>query len=391
MNPTSIELFTGAGGLAMGISRAGFEHLAVIERDIDACATLRANLPSWPIHETDSREFDFRPYAGKLNLLAAGAPCQPFSLGGKHAAYNDSRDMFPEVFRAVRETMPEIVIVENVKGLLRSGFRDYFDYILLQLAHVSIKRREGETWRAHKTRLERRDANGDLRYEVAYQLVNCADYGVPQIRSRVFVVAFRADLKTRWWELRPTHSEEALFEAKWVTGEYWPEHGVRVPPTPREVARRLRMGRSLLVFGKRWQTVRDALKGLPEPYPLRDYPGIHDHVGNPGARSYPGHTGSELDLPAKTLKAGDHGCPGGENMLRSPDGSVRYFTVREAARLQTFRDSYRFKGAWSECLRQLGNAVPVRMGEVVARAAWNLRRRPARRTAAHSARPMSSA
>lgn len=147
MKQTSIELFTGAGGLAMGIARAGFEHLAVVERDHDACETLRENLPQWPIYETDSREFDLRPYAGKVNLLAAGAPCQPFSLGGKHAGDADSRDMFPEVFRAVRETMPEIVIVENVKGLLRSGFRDYFEYILLQLSHVSIKRRAVETWR----------------------------------------------------------------------------------------------------------------------------------------------------------------------------------------------------------------------------------------------------
>ena len=87
---------------------------------------------------------------------------------------------------------------------------------------------------------------------------------------------------------------------------------------------------------------------------------------NPGARSYAGHTGSPLDEPAKTLKAGDHGVPGGENMLARVDGSVRYFTVREAARLQTFPDSYTFCGAWTEAMRQLGNAVPVRLAEVVA-------------------------
>lgn len=371
----------------MGIARAGFEHVAVIERDRDACATLRANLPDWPIHETDSRDFDFRPYAGKIQLLAAGAPCQPFSLGGKHAGDTDSRDMFPEVFRAVRDTMPEVVIVENVKGLLRSAFRDYFDYILLQLTHVSMKRRNGETWREHKVRLQRRDANGELRYDVAYQLMNCADYGVPQARWRVFIVGFRADLKTRWWELRPTHSEEALLHAKWVTGDYWRGHGLRVPPTPREVRQRLGSPSLLPVFGQRWRTVRDALGGLPEPYELQEHPKVHNHAVNPGARAYPGHTGSDIDLPSKTLKAGDHGCPGGENMLRLPGGTVRYFTVREAARLQTFRDSYRFQGAWTECLRQLGNAVPVRMGEVVARAAWNLRRRPARKTAVDTARP----
>lgn len=91
-----------------------------------------------------------------------------------------------------------------------------------------------------------------------------------------------------------------------------------------------------------------------------------NHVFNPGARSYPGHTGSPLDEPGKTLKAGDHGVPGGENMLLRPDGSVRYFTVREAARLQTFPDDYVFRGSWTETMRQLGNAVPVRLAEVIA-------------------------
>ena len=95
---------------------------------------------------------------------------------------------------------------------------------------------------------------------------------------------------------------------------------------------------------------------------------MSNHIVNPGARSYPGHTGSPLDEPAKTLKAGDHGVPGGENMLARPDGSIRYFTVREAARLQTFPDDYVFQGAWSEAMRQLGNAVPVKLAESIASA-----------------------
>jgi DNA (cytosine-5)-methyltransferase 1 len=116
----------------------------------------------------------------------------------------------------------------------------------------------------------------------------------------------------------------------------------------------------------RWLTVRDAISDLPDPE-RRPNSGVPNHVFNPGARSYAGHTGSPLDEPAKTLKAGDHGVPGGENMLLRPDGSIRYFTVREAARLQTFPDDYVFRGVWSEAMRQLGNAVPVRLAEVIAR------------------------
>jgi DNA (cytosine-5)-methyltransferase 1 len=113
-------------------------------------------------------------------------------------------------------------------------------------------------------------------------------------------------------------------------------------------------------------TVRDALRDLPDPV-LEDTSEFHNHKFQAGARSYPGHTGSPLDLPAKALKAGDHGVPGGENMMVFPNGALRYFTVREAARLQCFPDGYVFHGAWSETMRQLGNAVPVRLAQVLAR------------------------
>jgi DNA (cytosine-5)-methyltransferase 1 len=111
--------------------------------------------------------------------------------------------------------------------------------------------------------------------------------------------------------------------------------------------------------------VRDAISDLPDPenYELASL--IPNHRFQSGAKSYKGHTGSLLDEPAKTLKAGDHGVPGGENMLARADGSVRYFTVRESARLQTFPDEYVFNGTWTETMRQLGNAVPVHLASVV--------------------------
>jgi DNA (cytosine-5)-methyltransferase 1 len=111
--------------------------------------------------------------------------------------------------------------------------------------------------------------------------------------------------------------------------------------------------------------VRDALHDLPDPV-NGPFVGIHNHRFQGGARVYPGHTGSALDLPSKTLKAGDHGVPGGENMMVMDNGNVRYFTVRESARLQTFPDSFVFHGSWSEAMRQIGNAVPVRLAQIVA-------------------------
>jgi DNA (cytosine-5)-methyltransferase 1 len=116
-----------------------------------------------------------------------------------------------------------------------------------------------------------------------------------------------------------------------------------------------------------WRTVRDALVGLPDPEKEPSAASlIRDHRFQAGVKFYKGHTGSALDMPAKALKAGDHGVPGGENALVRPDGSGRYFTAREAARLQTFPDAYVLHGSWSEVMRQLGNAVPVSLAHVVA-------------------------
>ena len=376
---SSVELFTGAGGLALGVAEAGFTHDAVIEWNHDACCSLRDNsrrlplMKAWPVNEGDVRHYDFTAHAGHVALIAAGAPCQPFSLGGKHRGHADERNMFPEVFRAVREVLPPAIIVENVRGLLRTSFRPYFDYIILALSAPEVAPRPGESWEKHKAQLEsavRRGHVKGIRYRVSYQLVNAADYGVPQRRERVFILAFREDLGIAWPGLEATHSEDALLFAKWVDGSYWREHGIRPQPVPDRFVPRVQRLRGLGtdLFGlKRWVTVRDALRGLPEPIDYESHVKIPNHIGNPGARAYPGHTGSPWDEPAKTLKAGDHGVPGGENMLRRDDGSVRYFSVREAARLQTFPDEYVFQGAWSEGFRQLGNAVPVQLASAVAR------------------------
>lgn len=373
----AIELFTGAGGLGMGISLAGFSTVQIVERDRWCCDTIRENqlagvLPvaEWPSPtQGDVRAVDFTRWFGEVALVSGGPPCQPFSLGGKHQAFDDSRDMWPEAVRAIRETAPRAFIFENVKGLTRSAFLNYFSYIKLQLEHPDVARIGDEDWREHLRRLEQhhlaRNHDG-LNYKVIAEVLNAADYGVPQRRERVVFVGVRADLNVQWKFPKATHSQDALLWQQCRDWRYWDRH--EVPIVDRMIEAKLE-DRALRLREKSvllpWRTVRDAIGDLPQP---TDWPSstVHNHRLQPGARSYPGHTGSPLDEPAKTLKAGVHGVPGGENMLRKPSGSVRYFTVRESARLQTFPDEYVLHGSWSEAMRQLGNAVPVELARVIA-------------------------
>lgn len=374
----SVELFAGAGGLAIGVSQSGFAPAAVIEWDRYCCDTIRQNqerrlapVDHWPLTEGDVREFDFKSIRGEIDLVSGGPPCQPFSICGKHRGNLDHRDMFPEAIRAVRELRPRAFLVENVKGLTRRAFAGYFEYIRLQLTFPEIVARPEESWTDHYARLERhqtRGHSGGLHYNLVTRVLNAADYGIPQRRERVFFVGFRSDLGIEWNFPDPTHSQEALLWSQWRSGEYWDRHEA-IPHDSREnalarrAAHRLAKSPDLLA----WRTIRDALADLPDPEIQPAKVRRHlNHQFQPGARPYPGHTGSPLDEPAKTLKAGDHGVPGGENMLRRPDGSVRYFSVRESARLQTFPDDFLFHGSWSETMRQLGNAVPVELARIVA-------------------------
>jgi DNA (cytosine-5)-methyltransferase 1 len=152
-------------------------------------------------------------------VVSGGPPCQPFSLGGKHRGYNDARDMFPEAVRAVRELRPKAFIFENVKGLTRETFADYFGYIHLQLTYPSLKRRRSETWREHRVRLERHYTSNKNRseYNVIFNLLNAANFGVPQRRERVFLVGFRSDLGARWNFPQETNSEDSLLRSQWIT------------------------------------------------------------------------------------------------------------------------------------------------------------------------------
>ncbi|MGC4154457.1 MAG: DNA cytosine methyltransferase [Propionicimonas sp.] len=361
-----MELFAGGGGLALGTHMAGFSTELVAEWDRWACDTLRENqnvghplVAGAEVCEGDVRHIDWSCVAPGVDLVSGGPPCQPFSAGGRGRAADDPRDMFPATAEVIRQLRPRAFLIENVRGLTRAAFTDYFSYIQLRLAHPELVSRDGETWGDHYARLqaEHTSVRSDLQYKVLPTLVNAADYGVPQQRWRVFLVGFRSDLDAEWSFPQPTHSAGALRLAQ-DTGTYWERHKVAVSQR-----HPVRATASLTDYQmKPWRTVRDAISDLPRPGSRR----VLNHVIQHGARAYPGHTGSYVDAPAKALKAGDHGVPGGENMLRRPDGTVRYFTVREAARLQTFPESYILHGPWTEAMRQLGNAVPVQLAETVA-------------------------
>lgn len=360
----SAELFAGCGGLALGMSHAGFKHRYMAEFDHDAVATVLHNkdkgveyVRDWPMGLQDVREIDWKTLSA-LDLVSGGPPCQPFGIGGKKRGQDDHRDMWPEAIRAIREAKPRLFLFENVRNIAGPRFRSYLNWIVAHLERPTLVRRPNESHDEHRARLLASRTQQD--YEVVWQLVNAADFGAAQIRHRVLIFGVRRDLGVLPMPMKPTHSRDRLLWDQYVTGEYWARHGLK---RRREAILRqdqLRVEQltreRLKPQGMAWVTVRDALQGLGEP------DGRRNHVMQPGARVYPGHTGSPLDLPAKALKAGDHGVPGGENMMVRDDGTVRYFTTREAARLVGLPDDYEFPRSWTESMRQLGNAVPAPLG-----------------------------
>lgn len=360
------ELFAGCGGLALGLSRAGFGHALMAEFDDDAVATVLHNkarnvehVAHWPMSLTDVRDIEWATHRGELDLISGGPPCQPFGIGGKKRGHEDARDMWPEAIRAIREAAPKAFLFENVRNLTGPRFRGYLEWIAEHLRHPSDTCRAGEDFDAHRDRLQA--SSRPPAYRVRWQLVNAADYGAPQIRYRVLIFGLAAQLGIDPAPMPATHSRDRLLWDQYVTGDYWRRHGLRAraePELPRDRAR-VAVLRALgeAPDGLPWVTVRDCFRDLGDPT------GINNHVLQPGARVYKGHTGSPLDLPAKALKAGDHGVPGGENMMVRDDGSVRYFTAREAARLVGLPDDFLFPRSWSETMRQLGNAVPSQLGE----------------------------
>jgi DNA (cytosine-5)-methyltransferase 1 len=391
----SVELFAGAAGLGLGLAKAGFHHDVVVERDHDACRTIRHNqkrdhplVKGWRVLEADANAVDVGSIEQEPDLLSGGPPCQDFSIGGAHAGASGDRNLWPTTIRWVNALRPRAFVFENVPGLM-SSHADYLEYITLALTLPEIACPPMDNWHEQASFLRRCVSQGTRSiptYRVSVEKMTATDHGTAQARSRVFVVGIRDDVTAEWKAPAKTHSLDQLMRDKWITGEYWDRHGLSRPEIDKAgVAFMRRHNRDAVddLFSTRLlahRTTRDAIADLGAPSP-DGTPGILDHEAAPReAKAYKGHTGSAIDDPSKTLRAGDHGVSGGENMVDygegSPTGRYRHFTVREAARVQGFPDDYAFPepadgkgrgGKWSSGLKQLGNAVPCELAEAVGR------------------------
>lgn len=364
----SLELFAGAGGLALGIKRAGFHPRLLLDLDAASVETLKANKHRFrngaapEFRCGDVRDLDYAEYEG-IDLISAGAPCQPFSQGGRLRGEDDDRNMFPEAVRAIREARPRAFFLENVRGLLFPRARPYFDYLVAELRTPSRSLRTGEGWEEHKEALLAIPEESS-EYRVHWKLTNAADFGLAQARPRIVIVGLRRD-QGEWTWPAPTHDKRALLR-ELHANRYWDAH--RVPERVRRRVRRMlppRSDRHGYGVGARWKTVRDLTRSLGTPG--RSVRTAEDpwHVYVPGARLYRKHTGSALDWPAKTVKAGVHGSPGGEHILVNDSGTYRYLTVRECSELQGFPSTYVWPELRTPAMRQLGNAVPVPLADAI--------------------------
>lgn len=219
-------------------------------------------------------------------------------------------------------------------GLLRKSFSEYFNYILLQLQHPDIIKGSEMTWLEHLALLEKHHTAGTedgLAYNVVFRLLNAADYGVPQIRHRVIIVGFRSDFNASWAFPEPAYSQEALLYSKWISKDYWEEHGVKAPAETPITKEKLRLIQKSVEEGlcpvQRWKTVRDAIGDLPDPTKPYDTSVYRNHEHRPGARIYAGHSGSIMDEALKNNKSRQR-MASPEVKIQSCLTMVQFVTIR---------------------------------------------------------------
>lgn len=300
---SALEICAGGGGAALGLEQAGFSHVALVDNDKHACATLRSNRPFWNVIEADIRNFDATRWRG-VDLLSGGLPCPPFSIAGKQLGSDDDRDMFPSMLRIVEESHPRAVLIENVRGLLSARFTQFRQKI---------------------------DAAFDvLGFDTHWTGLNAAEFGVPQIRFRVFMVALRRGA------------------TKPLT---WPTPKILTPITVGETIGDLMAERA-------WRGASAWAKQAAAPAPTI-VGGSHKHGGPDLGPTRARRDWAVLGVDGLGL-ASDPPLPDFIGMPR--------LTVPMVARLQGFPDDWKFSGSKTHAYRQVGNALPVRLSFTVAKA-----------------------
>ncbi len=320
----SVELFAGAGGLALGFEQAGFSPLLLNEIDAYACKTLKSNRPHWNVVHSDIREIDFSPLNGKVDVLTGGFPCQSFSYAGKKLGLEDARGtLFFEYARAIKETMPPICIGENVRGLLTHD--------------------QGRTLSGMINILD------EIGYRVLEpKLLKAIFFRVPQKRERLIIVAIRKDIKIPFKFPQPCPRLYTVKDAL-KAGELYPNDapnssGSKYPDWKKKIM-------DMVPPGGYW---RDLPLDVQKAYMKKSF-----FLGG-------GKTGiarrMSWDEPSLTLTCN----PAQKQTERCHPEETRPFTVREYARIQTFPDDWFFAGSVSQQYKQIGNAVPVNLAYEIA-------------------------
>lgn len=297
----SIEICAGAGGQALGLEMAGFKHIALVEYEKKYCETLKKNRPEWNIICEDVKNFSGKPYRNKIDLLAGGVPCPPFSVAGKQLGSDDERDLFPEALRLIKEINPKAVMLENVRGFLDPAFKDYRESILKRI--------------------------DELGYNVQIKLLNASDYGVPQLRPRIVIVGIRKDVQGKFSYPLPTSEKvktvgETLLDLmkknQWQNANEWAKQASTIAPT--------------IVGGSKKH-------GGPDLGPIR-------------ARK----AWAQLGVDGKGIA--------NEAPEKDFEGMPR-LTPRMIARIQGFPDTWNFGDKKTAACRMIGNAFPPPVAKAV--------------------------
>ncbi len=326
-NYTSIELFAGAGGLALGLEKAGFRHELLNEFDSAACETLRKNRPDWNVAEGDIHDIDFTPYRDKIDFISGGFPCQAFSYAGKRLGFEETRGtLFFELARAVKEVRPKVFMGENVKGLFEHD--------------------NGRTLQTIKGVIS------ELGYTlIEPKILRAIQYNVPQKRERLFLIAIRNDIAPfvnfKWPDVSPEIRtlRDAFFKGELYSEDVPVSEGLKYPESKRKVM-------ELVPQGGDW---RDLPEDIAKEYMKGSY-----NLGG-------GKTGMARRLSMNEASLTLTCSPAQKQTERCHPIETRPLTVREYARIQTFPDDWIFCGSLAAQYKQIGNAVPVNFSWAVGR------------------------